>query len=413
LDWFELWYTNPGAIWQIDTSNVYNPILKNWAIFGANQCFEQGFVSLSDGRCWFYEDESGWAGSFGLSDLNFGKAWTVQSGGHNIKALEYDSATSTGYFLSRGGDIYLGQVYRVCLLETGPSATHEIANWLPSGNPAPTGTGWDSSSHTLYVVGDNNQVYSVALGTTDCSQTVPSNSQVAPAGTAGLGEQIMQPAFTPIPFGGVRNFWTETILDVYVESDNQLFFVLTKGGLYQVDFKNLTHVLQAISLESKDGKIHSDLAGSDRTLYLCDNTTIIRFPMNNLNNFLATPAIGIQSFQFAIYPSRRLAFAISQGSSNATIVDLANMVVSSRFNYTVGGPFATFRSAGGWAPAVDPDRHLVYFGVNCDQPTPSIVWQFDYGNLNAVNLTNWIIFGSDQCFNQGFVKPQRRSALDV
>ena len=399
----------PAIIWQWSYAQLNAPVFLDWVIFGAEQCFEEGFVSLTDGRAWFYEDWAGWAGGFGSADLNFGKSWTVPIGTY-VEALEYDQATNTGFFFTQDNSVK-GQVFRTCLLETGPSATHEWQYWSPSHYNSILGTHWDASNNTLYAVTISNHVFTFSVGSTDCSQSPSSVATVSPS-IAGVGKSIMQLNSNAVQFptGGGSSRGSPTIngnfLDVYVESDNGVLLLLSDGAdLYRMNASNTLQIVSSVPLNNgvTDGKIHGDLARSTGYVYIAGSGFIQRFNKNNFSDSESVPVVHENDYQFAIDTVNQLGFSVDYYTGFAYIYDLISMTNVSFFNYSQGTFPSQGSDPGGWALAVDGTRKLVYIGVDCADPTPAVIWQFSYATLASPTLQNYVIYGADQCFENGFV----------
>ena len=399
----------PAIIWQWSYAQLNTPVFLDWVIFGAEQCFEEGFVSLTDGRAWFYEDWAGWAGGFGSADLNFGKSWTVPIGTY-VEALEYDQATNTGFFFTQDNSVK-GQVFRTCLLETGPSATHEWQYWSPSHYNSILGTHWDASNNTLYAVTISNHVFTFSVGSTDCSQSPSSVATVSPS-IAGVGKSIMQLNSNAVQFptGGGSSRGSPTIngnfLDVYVESDNGVLLLLSDGAdLYRMNASNTLQIVSSVPLNNgvTDGKIHGDLARSTGYVYIAGSGFIQRFNKNNFSDSESVPVVHENDYQFAIDTVNQLGFSVDYYTGFAYIYDLISMTNVSFFNYSQGTFPSQGSDPGGWALAVDGTRKLVYIGVDCADPTPAVIWQFSYATLASPTLQNYVIYGADQCFENGFV----------
>ena len=399
----------PAIIWQWSYAQLDTPVFLDWVVFGAEQCFKEGFVSLTDGRAWFYEDWAGWAGGFGAADLNFGKAWTVPVGTY-VEALEYDQATNTGFFFTED-NFATGQVFRTCLLETGPSATHEWQDWSPSHYRNILGTHWDASNNTLYAVTNSDHVFTLSVGSTDCSQSLSSVATVSPS-IAGVGKSVMHLNSNAVQFptssGSTRGLPTinGNILDVYVESDNGVFLLLSDStDLYKMNASDTLSILNSVPLSNGvvDAKLHGDLARSSGYVYIASYGSIMRFNKNNFSDTESVPVAHENSYQFAIDTVNSLGFSVDYNTGFAYIYDLVGMTSVSDFNYFQGTFPSQSSYPGGWALAVDGTRKLVYIAVDCATPTPAVIWQFSYATLASPTLQNYVIYGANQCFENGFV----------
>jgi len=402
----------PANIWQFDYSNLNTPRLTNWVTFGADQCFEEGFVNPTDGRAWFYEDDAGWAGGFGVQDLNFGRDWTVPTGLY-VESLEFDAATNTGFFITNGNGDYNtpGQVFRTCLLETGISATHEWINWGTTSDDI-GGSHWDAANHTLYTIGYYSHVVTtITVGaTTDCSQ---SPSSVASVGTslAGVGRSIMKNSDSTVPMPyckkrGDGSFCLDDgVSDVYVENDNELFVVLTTLQLYVLNYTDTEQWVQGSGeITNFNGIIYGDLGRSEGWLFLADNDNLYRFNKNDMSRYNVSEA-PTSDFYFAIDSARKLGFTLGWEDNYVYIWDLTQMEVLANFSYYQGS-FSNNKSNGeanGWAMAVDSARSVLYVSSYEPSPVPNVIWQYSYSDIYNVQLLNHVVIGPYWAFEEGFV----------
>jgi len=104
-------------------------------------------------------------------------------------------------------------------------------------------------------------------------------------------------------------------------------------------------------------------------------------------------------FQMAIDTSRDLGFLVGQNNPFVEILNLIIMTFVTKFNYTQGKyPWFDAVVPGEWGIAVDSSRGLLYVGVDCDIPTPGIIWQWNVTSLNSTTFVNNTVWGSDPCF---------------
>lgn len=171
-----------------------------------------------------------------------------------------------------------------------------------------------------------------------------------------------------------------------------------------------TYFIQSVPFVSNGlHRIYGYFAQSHDYVFAIGSSLLYRLRVTNITdmNTMSFPyLISSRSFQIALDPSRDLGHAISGLSSEAIVFDPIEMVVLLSFNYTLGGPFAGWNSPtpGGWALVVDQARHLLYIGVNCASPTPGIIWQYDVSDIDNITLRNWVNWGSDPCWEEGFVE---------
>ena len=203
--------------------------------------------------------------------------------------------------------------------------------------------------------------------------------------------------------------------DVYADRAKDVFLLLTSTGIYQMDFARTTIVASSafgccVGNDPTGRRFYTDIANNTDYIYVTPDFTapyhVYRFTITDVTTPTVYNLTRIANpYQMALDPSRNLGFAVAQGNQYVEIFDLLTMSFVTTFNYTQGKyPWFDSSLPGGWGIALDSTRGLLYVGVDCDSPTPGIVWQYTIANLSHIAYVDNAVWGSEPCFNLGFVE---------